>query len=197
MKMLLNTTLRNSIFLFFTLALFSCTKFGVVIAEAQTNEVMPPEMEFFNFSRDSYNTNMKQAYLTATNAKFYTKVNLIHLYDGRGYTYKKEGEVDASAVAEFSIINDKTLFAKLYTNVVIKSSNDTTLYTEYLEYNDREKNLQTPEHIRAVQDDGSWMTGVGMNADLNLEYITVFNEMDEGESFGVPIDGNNKNEDKK
>lgn len=173
---------------FVILALLSCTKFDVTLGETNTSTNVPPDMEFFGFKRETYVTNFKQIDIFATNAKFFDKKQIIELFDTRSYSYKEDGTIAASISADLTIIKENNLFTRFYTNVVAKASNDTTLYTEYLEWDNQKRYFKTPEHVRVEQDNGNWLTGSGMEGDLNMEHITIYNEVDEGTEIGVPIE---------
>ncbi len=170
------------------LFLISCTQFDVELIKPDTNFVKPPDMEFFGFKRESYITNFKQLDLFATNAKIYESRNMMELYSNQAFTYEADGKVSASILSELSLINQETMFVQFYTNVIVKFSNDSTLYTEYLEWHDTNKKFKTPEAVRLEQDNGSWLTGVGMEGDLDLEAVTIYNEVDEGDEFGVQVE---------
>lgn len=116
-----------------------------------------------------------------------TKKNLIELYESRTYTYDSNRTVAASISGEFVKVNQDTLYTEIYTNVIAKSSNNTTLYTEYLQWDNDNQKVKSPVPIRVEQEDGSWLTGSSMEADMGLEHITIYNEVDEGDAIGVPV----------
>ena len=167
----------------------SCTDFKNLGKEFETSDnfVPPPDMEFYGFRRESYDTNFKQLDSYATNAKFYNKKKIVELYDSRTYTYDSNHTIAASISGQFVTINQETLFTQIYTNVVAKASNNTTLYTEYLQWDNEAQKFKSPVPIRVEQEDGSWLTGSSMEGDMGLEHITVYNETDEGDAIGVPV----------
>lgn len=181
----------SKIIILFNLILFyivnSCTNFAKI--EAQSNEDFdpPPEMEFYTFRRESYNTNFKVMDLFATNAKFFNSIKIIELLDTRSYTYQSNGTVAARVSGQFVKIREDTLFTELHTNVVAKASNDTTLFSEYIEWDNQNRLIKSPVPILIEKDDGSWLHGSSMEGDLGLEHITVYNEVDVGNDIGVPI----------
>ena len=184
--------LLNSFSLYIVLMLLfcvSCTNFKDLGKEfEQKNDfVPPPDMEFYGFRRESYDTNFKQLDSFATNAKFYNKKKLIELYESRTYTYDSNHTVAASISGEFVKVNQDTLYTEIYTNVIAKSSNNTILYTEYLQWDNDKQKVKSPVPIRVEQEDGSWLTGSRMEADMGLEHITIYNEVDEGDAIGVPV----------
>ena len=124
--------------------------------------------------------------LFATNAKFYENRKIIELLDMRTYTYESNGTVAARVSGEFVTINQVNLFVEIYTNVVAKASNNTTLYSEHIQWDNDKKYFKSPVPVRVEQEDGSWLTGSSMEGDMSMENITVYNEVDEGSSIGVP-----------
>ncbi len=166
----------------------SCTRFDVQLVEPDTNFVKPPDMEFFGFQREGYVTNFKQLDLVATNAKLYEARNLLELYSNEAFSYKEDGDVASSVFSDITYVNQTNLFIQFYTNVEVHFSNDSVLYTDYLEWHDTNKMFKTPEAVRVEQENGNWLTGVGMEGDLNLEAITIYNETDEGDQIGVDIE---------
>ncbi len=138
-----------------------------------------PDMEIHTFYREFFVANQKQMEVFATNVKFYANSNTVELY--RTFAHVFENNIITSSVeADKAIIDEITLYTKLYTNVVLKSSNGTVLYTEYIEWDNTERYFHTKEAVRIEQADGSWMTGVGMEGDMNFENYVVYNEEDEG-----------------
>ncbi|WP_157147289.1 LPS export ABC transporter periplasmic protein LptC [Brachyspira pilosicoli] len=178
-------------FILFNIMIFSiisCTDFSKIGQDTGDNNFeRPPEMEFYGFRRESYVTNFKQMDMFATNAKFYDSKALIELYDSRNYTYDADGTIAARVSGEFAKINKNTLYTEIFTNVVAKASNNSTLYTEYVQYDHEKSHFKSPVPIRVEQEDGSWLTGSSMEGDLAMENITVYNEKDEGDAIGVPI----------
>ena len=187
MKLLKNFANINLIIIIL-LIVFSCTNFNDIDKNnVREDFIPPPEMEFFGFRRESYNTNFKQMELFATNAKFYENRKIIELLDMRTYTYESNGTVAARVSGEFVTINQVNLFVEIYTNVVAKASNNTTLYSEHIQWDNDKKYFKSPVPVRVEQEDGSWLTGSSMEGDMSMENITVYNEVDEGSSIGVPI----------
>ncbi len=198
---IIQTTSRN-IFVFFMLflclALFflgvSCTDFSdKTVAESISSEEFP-DMEIHTFFREFFVIDQKQMEIFATNVKFFSSSDTVELYKIFAHTFEDD-IITSSVEADKAIINEKTLFTKLYTNVVLKSSNGTVLYTEYIEWDNTKRYFQTKEAVRIEQPDGSWMTGVGMEGDMNFENYIVYNEEDEGypDSLNAVDDGSRTN----
>lgn len=169
----------------------SCTNFnniGKEFNQDDNNFVPPPDMEFYGFRRESYDTNFKQLDSFATNAKFYNQIKIVELYDSRTYTYDSNHSVAASVSGKFVTVDQNNLYTQIYTNVVVKSSNNTVLYTEYLQWDNENKKFRSPVPIRVENEDGSWLTGSSMEGDMGLEHITIYNEIDEGDAIGVSVE---------
>ncbi|WP_295162190.1 LPS export ABC transporter periplasmic protein LptC [uncultured Brachyspira sp.] len=181
--------LLNGFNILMLLLFSSCTNFKDIGKEFNQEKdfVPPPDMEFYGFRRESYDTNFKQLDSFAVNAKFYNQKKIIELYDSRSYTYESNRTIAASISGEFVIINQETLYTQIYTNVIAKSSNNTILYTEYLQWDNEKQQFRSPVPIRIEHEDGSWLTGSSMEGDIGLEHITIYNEVDEGNAIGVPV----------
>ena len=193
MKLLKNFANINLIILI-SFIIFSCTNFNDIDKNrGGENSIPPPEMEFFGFRRESYNTNFKQMELFATNAKFYESRKVIELFDTRTYTFESNGTIAASVEGDFVTVNQANLFVEMFTNVIIKASNNTTLYSEHVQWNNEEKLFKSPVPIRMVQDDGSWLIGTSMEGDMSMENVTIYNEVDEGNAIGVSLEENMEN----
>ena len=128
--------LKNfSILLFFVISFVSCTDFknlGKEFINTNANNIdfdKIPNMEFYGFRRESYDTNFKQLDSFATNAKFFNDKKKIELYESRSYTYESNKTIAASISGEFVLIDQDTLYTQIYTNVIAKSSNNTIIYT--------------------------------------------------------------------
>ena len=187
MKLLKNFMNINLIIIFSSI-IFSCTNFNDIDKNSEgENFIPPPEMEFFGFRRESYNTNFKQMELLATNAKFYENRKVIELYDTRTFTFESNGTIAASVIGQFATINQANLFIEMFTNVVAKASNNTTLYSEHIQWNNEEKLFKSPVPVRLEQEDGSWLTGSSMEGDMSMENVTTYNEVDEGNAIGVSL----------
>ncbi|WP_297206424.1 LPS export ABC transporter periplasmic protein LptC [uncultured Brachyspira sp.] len=166
----------------------SCTNFNNLGSQDTDDDfVPPPDMEFYGFRRENYDTNFKQLDSFATNAKFYNQKKIVELYDSRTYTYDSNRTIAASISGAFVTVDQNTLFVEIYTNVVAKSSNNTVLYTEHLQWDNEKQYVKSPVPMRIEQEDGSWLTGSSMEGDLGLEHITVYNETDQGDAIGVPV----------
>ena len=186
MKLLKKFASFNLIIIF---NIFSCTNFNEIDNNNMSEEfIPPPEMEFFGFRRESYNTNFKQMELFATNAKFYEKRKMIELYDMQTYTYESNKKVAAKISGDFVNVNQDSLFIDIFTNVVAKSSNNTTLYSEHVQWDNRNKFFMSPGPVKVEQEDGSWLTGSSMIGDMSMENIIIYNEVDEGNAIGVTIE---------
>ena len=185
---LLKNFLNINLIIIFSSIIFSCTNFNDIDKNSEgENFIPPPEMEFFGFRRESYNTNFKQMELLATNAKFYENRKVIELYDTRTFTFESNGTIAASVIGQFATINQANLFIEMFTNVVAKASNNTTLYSEHVQWNNEEKLFKSPVPIRMVQEDGSWLIGTSMEGDMSMENVTIYNEVDEGNAIGVSL----------
>lgn len=191
---LLKNFLNINLIIIISLIIFSCTNFNDIDKNNGGENFIPlPEMEFFGFRRESYNTNFKQMELFATNAKFYESRKAIELFDTRTYTFESNGTIAASVEGEFVAINQANLFVEMFTNVIIKASNNTTLYSEHVQWNNEEKLFKSPVPIRMVQEDGSWLIGTSMEGDMSMENVTIYNEVDEGNAIGVSLEENMEN----
>lgn len=185
---LLKNFLNINLIIIFSSIIFSCTNFNDIDKNSEgENFIPPPEMEFFGFRRESYNTNFKQMELLATNAKFYENRKVIELYDTRTFTFESNGTIAASVIGQFATINQANLFIEMFTNVVAKASNNTTLYSEHIQWNNEEKLFKSPVPVRLEQEDGSWLTGSSMEGDMSMENVTIYNEVDEGNAIGVSL----------
>ena len=185
---LLKNFLNINLIIIFSSIIFSCTNFNDIDKNrVGDNFIPPPEMEFFDFRRESYNTNFKQMELLATNAKFYENRKVIELYDTRTFTFESNGTIAASVIGQFATINQANLFIEMFTNVVAKASNNTTLYSEHIQWNNEEKLFKSPVPVRLEQEDGSWLTGSSMEGDMSMENVTIYNEVDEGNAIGVSL----------
>lgn len=195
LKSFLNINLIIIIFLIIISSIFfSCTNFNDIDKNSGgENFIPPPEMEFFGFRRESYNTNFRQMELFATNAKFYENRKVIELLDTKTYTFESNGTIAASVEGDFVTVNQANLFVEMFTNVIIKASNNTTLYSEHVQWNNEEKLFKSPVPIRMVQDDGSWLIGTSMEGDMSMENVTIYNEVDEGNAIGVSLEENMEN----
>lgn len=192
LKNFLNINLIKILLLFFLLIvssiILSCTNFNDIDKNRGGDDfIAPPEMEFFGFRRESYNTNFKQMELFATNAKFYENRKVIELLDTRTYTYEEDGTIAASVEGKFATVNQVNLFVEMFTNVVAKASNNTILYSEHIQWNNEEKLFKSPVPVRMEQEDGSWLTGTSMEGDMSMENVTIYNEVDEGSAIGVSL----------
>ncbi len=178
-------------FILFNIMIFSiisCTDFSKIGQDTGDNNFeRPPEMEFYGFKRESYVTNFKQMDMFATNAKFYDSKALIELYDSRNYTYDADGTVAAKVLEDFATTLVNISVYKVFLFILANSPNNSTLYTEYVQYDHEKRHFKSPVPIRVEQEDGSWLTGSSMEGDLSMENITVYNEKDEGDAIGVPI----------
>lgn len=163
----------------------SCTNFSDKTQKTTVGDRAFPDMEIHTFFREFFVDEEKQMHVYATNFKLYTSDDEMELYNMFMDMFE-DNIISTTARADKAIVHDKTLYTKLYTNVIIQASNGTVLYTEYIEWDNEERYFHTKEAVRIEQSDGSWLTGIGMEGDMKLENFIVYNEEDEGdlESFG-------------
>ena len=185
----LNRNIFTLLLAVFCMAIFflgvSCTDFSDNKEVKSVEDEKFPDMEIHTFFREMFVDNIKSMDVFATNAKMYEGHDEIELYSTYGLIYEND-IVTSSMKADKAVIDESTLYTKLYSNVILITSNDTKLYTDYIEWDNNKRYFTTKEPVRIVQPDGSWLTGVGMEGDMNLENITVYNEEDEGYSDSVP-----------
>ncbi len=185
----LNRNILTLLLAVFCIAIFvfgvSCTDFSDKKEVKSVGDEKFPDMEIHTFFREMFVGDIKSMDVFATNAKMYTANNEVELYSTYGLLYEND-IVTSSMKADKAIIDEDTLYTKLYSNVILITSNNTKLYTDYIEWDNNKRYFTTKEPVRIVQPDGSWLTGVGMEGDMNLENITVYNEEDEGYSDSVP-----------
>ena len=99
-----------------------------------------------------------------------------------------EEKVIIQILSRWNYLQRTPNFIDIFTNVVAKSSNNTTLYSEHVQWDNRNKFFMSPGPVKVEQEDGSWLTGSSMIGDMSMENIIIYNEVDEGNAIGVSIE---------
>lgn len=144
-------------------------------------------MEFRDeFRRVYYNGESREWELTSTHAKFFQRFNRTEVFDVTFYTYEGARRT-YEITADYGIIHTGDNKVELYSNVVIVSSNRTRLETDFIIWNNKDKNIHTTHKVVITRPDGYTLVGEkGMTGDLGLDKVVIHGveEKDESGTFG-------------
>ncbi len=138
-----------------------------------------PDSEIYDFSYKYTEKDKLIWELNSKKAEVFSKQGMKKI-DGVDLKFYKNGRINSTLVSKFGEINENTKLLTAISNVVLKTTDGKTLYTEILHWNDVKKELFTYELIKIVQANGEVITAVGMIADIGLEKVKFLKDV-EGE----------------
>ena len=90
---------------------------------------------------------------------------------------KQEKEVSSHLIAKKGNVNTRTNNMEAEGNVVLSSENGNRLFTEKVRWISSTQKFFTEEEVRVEKKDSSVISGVGMEADLNLDNIKILKDV--------------------
>ncbi|MBI4979284.1 MAG: LPS export ABC transporter periplasmic protein LptC [Spirochaetes bacterium] len=164
--------------------LVSCTDFSGKRAPKSANGAAPPDLEIKkDFRSVAYSGSEKRWEALATNARVYQNQKItelthvrINLFDG--------AKITAHIEAEKAYLNSVNDSVDLVSNVVLHSTNNTRLHTQRITWDNRRNKLVTTNRVWISRNNGDWISGIGMEADLALDNIVIYKEVDQGKTYG-------------
>lgn len=146
-----------------------------------------PEMVFSNgFKREHYEDGVLKWIIVASNAKVYNAQKMT-VFEKMFVRTIEGTNVTAKVKSDFGILYTENNNVELHTNVIIRSSNNTRLYTQRLDYDASSDRMHTTNHVRIIHPSGHWVIGIGMEADLGMDEVVIYKEVDEGFSRGLSL----------
>jgi len=96
-----------------------------------------------------------------------TKVKEVHLI------FYKDNQEDSVIDSKYGEVNEKERILSAISNVILKTSDDTKLYTDILFWDDKRAKLYTDAPVKIIKPNNSIIEGIGMDADKNLERLVI------------------------
>ncbi|GEM_PF-1215348 len=131
---------------------------------------------FFDFQDSCYNGTELIWKLKASKAFLYTTNNIqtLKLLECRFVLYKN-GQESASLTSDTAVYDDKDKNVYASGNVVAVSEDGSTIYSDSLTLLRNQEKIVTDDYVEIIQEDGSKITGTGMETDYQAEEITIYN----------------------
>lgn len=137
-----------------------------------------PQLVIDKFSVTTTNAGKVEWIFRAQRALVFENENLIDA-DGINVDFffdKNQKEISSHLNAKTGNVNTKTNDMKAEGNVVLTAENGNKLFTERLEWRSAEQKFFTDKEVKVEKKD-SILTGVGMEADTNLENIRILKDV--------------------
>jgi LPS export ABC transporter protein LptC len=165
----------------FSFAQFSCSNDGLYQDDFDLSQL--PGTTIYNFSTKQLDGKDLKWDLQSDEAKFFDDKNAMYLSTVKINFYSKEGQVSSWLIADEATVNTATpdkAEITLISNVLMQSSNQTTLEGHRFIYHEDTEKLTSEEKVKVTYPDGTEVTGVGFEANNRIEQI-VFKSQVEGQ----------------
>jgi len=131
-----------------------------------------PDVILYDFSYEFTNKDQPVWILYSKKAEVFKDDDIIKV-DGVHLLFYKNGKQDSILDSKFGEVREREKILSAISNVVLKTSDGSILYTEILHWDDNISRLYTDEYIKIVRPNGDIIEGIGMEADNNLEKLII------------------------
>ncbi len=153
----------------------------VLCAAGSRDFVLPQEAEgpvprysLENVEHFHYEQGDLRVKVTFEHGDFFAEAGELRVEKCRFVYYDSSGETLSRGSSERAVLFQDSSRLEAYRDVVIVSeANGATLRTEYLVWEGEESNFTTDEEVVITRENGDILQGVGMVADVALNFVTI------------------------
>lgn len=131
-----------------------------------------PDIILFDFTYRFMNKDKPVWILYSKKAEVFRNEDLIKV-DGVHLVFYKNGKQDTVLDSSFGEVREQKKLLTAISNVILKTSDGSTLYTEILHWDDNVSKLYTDAPVKIVRPNGDIVEGIGMEAYHNLEKLVI------------------------
>lgn len=128
-----------------------------------------PDAVVYNFKTDYVALNFKKWELLSTEARVFTRDNRFLLSNIFLESYDPAKQVVNRVQSGYGILHNDTKNVELSNEVVIVSSNGTTVTGEYFFWDNATEKFTSPYYVKVVKGNGDTVAGIGFIADRRLD----------------------------
>ena len=168
------------ILIFLLLNLSSCKKIVKYKTKISTkNKVVEkkeevPDYIIYDVKHYHYSKGKLTVRIDFEKGVYFSNESVLNIENCRFVYYDEDGEVLSKGQADRAKLYMKKSFMKAWNNIEIESvKNGTKLDTSYLEWDGNDNIFLTDKPVRIVRKNGDNISGVGMEADIALNVVTI------------------------
>jgi len=157
----------------FFLIIYSCAPYEYNPGKNSelTNAEFIPDVHIKSFVTDYYRLKKKLWVLTADDAFFFSRQDIVQLHNISLVQYDSAERQSLLIKSQDGLLFNDSKNVILSNNVVIVSSNDTKVSGSYFIWSNETEMLFSPYMVQVTRPNGDSVRGTGMCADKNLETI--------------------------
>lgn len=159
--------------------IFSCNNQDLYKEDFDYEEI--PGTSVYNFKSEQMQGDKKKWDLNSTEAQYFNDKNQVHLVDMKMNFYDSDQTITSWVVADKGIINNanpNNTRVQLISNVVIQSSNNTTLKGPRFLYEEKKELLTSKDRVQVTYPDGTIVKGTGFRANNKIEQIVFESDVE-------------------
>ncbi|MFW6138750.1 MAG: LPS export ABC transporter periplasmic protein LptC [Spirochaetota bacterium] len=140
-----------------------------------TSEQEPlPEYVVYDVTHYHYQNGHLRVEIRFDRGEFYSEDNQLHVENCNFVYYDINGNVLSRGSSKRAVLfrKNSVLIARKDVKVV-SEVNQATLETQYLRWSGETNQYTTDEFVTITRKNGDWVSGVGMVADVALEYVAI------------------------
>jgi len=165
----------RTIFIILSLVIFCACKDKFAKRKGLPDEIAiekVPDIILYDFTYRFMDKGKPVWILYSKKAEVFRDEDLIKV-DGVHLVFYKNGKQDTILDSRFGEVREQKKLLTAISNVILKTSDGSTLYTEILHWDDNISKLYTDAPIKIVRSNGDIVEGIGMEAYHNLEKLVI------------------------
>jgi len=175
MRYVIKTAFAGLIGILFAVLFTGCrTDEQKQISRTQSVEKELPHYSLTNVTHYHYEKDYLRLKVVFEHGDFFSQENELRVENCSFVYYDRNGEKLSSGSSKRAVLyQDESLLIAEEDVVVISAVNGARLDTEYLEWIGKEDRFSTDRFVTITRKNGDILTGMGMDADVALQFITI------------------------
>lgn len=175
---MLKSLLRPFLYILILFCILSCGRRSPSKTAESTNDALldMPDTEIFNFTY-KYTKNERTVWeLFSDKASVFKEKNLTRI-EGVHLVFYRTNRIDTTVDSKFGEIRDETRLLSSISNVVLRTSDGTVLYTDLLHWDNSKNLLFTDQYVKIIRKNNDIIQGIGMEADHQLQKLIILKQV--------------------
>lgn len=168
--------MKISLIIFLTIFLINCNRDKKKTDMIRTIEEKIPDVILYDFTYKHTKGSETSWILYAKEAEVLRDENLIKVKNVNLVFYK-DNKPDTTLTSKYGIVNENENILSAISNVELKTVDGDFLYTDVLNWIDKDARLYTDSPVKIIRKGGDIIEGVGLEANSKLEKITIFKKV--------------------
>jgi len=144
------------------------------ISQTRQTEKELPHYSLTNVTHYHYEQDKLRVKVIFERGDFFSRENELHVENCSFVYYDRDGRKLSNGSSKRAVLYENSSLLIAEDDVVVFSAvNDARLDTEYLEWIGSEDRFSTDRFVKITRENGDILTGMGMDADVALRFITI------------------------